>query len=57
MAHVVKGHQYSAYIRYQSQRWSLRPILNLDSDKSGCFNPRDKLDSTVQIGYDVCTEW
>ena len=31
------------------QRWSLRPNLGLDSDKSRCFNHRDELDSTVQL--------
>ena len=49
--HVVKGRQYSAHIQLpQSQRWSLRPTLDLESDKSRCFNHRDELsNSAVQF--------
>jgi hypothetical protein len=48
MVHVVKGRQYySAYTvphmpAPQSQKWSLRPTLDLDSDKFRC---RSELDS------------
>jgi hypothetical protein len=50
MVHVVKGRQYGAYtVAPQSQRWSLRPTLDLDSDKFRCFNHRDELDSAVQL--------
>ena len=50
----------------QSQRWSLRPTLNLDSDKFQCFNQRRQtrqrsIASEFQIGHcmahnmhDVC---
>ena len=31
----------------KSWRWRLRSTLNLDSDKFGCFNHRDELNSTV----------
>ena len=58
MVHVIKGRQYSAYIYTaytlipvpQSQRWSLRLTLNLDSDKP-CFDAsiRDEIDSAVQL--------
>jgi hypothetical protein len=48
--HVVKGRQYSAHIRLpQSRRWSLRPTLDLESDKSRCRSHRDELDSAVQL--------
>ena len=33
----------------KSWRWSLRPILDFDSDKTGHYNHRDDLESTVQI--------
>jgi hypothetical protein len=50
MVHVVKGRQYSARIRLpQSQRWSLRPILDLESDKSRCRSHSDELNSAVQL--------
>ncbi len=50
MVHVVKGRLYSAYtVPPQSQRWSLRPTLDLDSDKFRCFNHRDEFDSAVQL--------
>ena len=29
--------------------WSLRPTLDLESDKSLCFNHKDELDSAVQF--------
>ena len=49
---VVKGRLYSVYIHRlhsiaKNRRWSLRSTLDLDSDKSLCFNHRDKLDSTT----------
>ncbi len=38
MVHVVKGRQHGAYtVAPQSQRWSLRPTLDLDSDKFRCY--------------------
>jgi hypothetical protein len=46
MVHVVKG---DAHSMPQSPRWSLRPTLDLESDKSQCFNHRDELDSAVQL--------
>jgi hypothetical protein len=48
MAHVVKDRQCRMLVP-QSQRRSLRPTLDLDSDKFRCFNHRDELDSAVQL--------
>jgi hypothetical protein len=47
MVHVIKGRLYSAYtVPPQSQRLSLRPTLDLDSDRFWC---RNELDSAVQL--------
>jgi hypothetical protein len=58
MVVTVQGRQYCEYIVYiDALRWSLRTTLGLDSDKSQCFNHRDKLirqSSTafkLQIGH------
>ena len=61
---VVKGRQSSVCTDASClnvRSWqSLRLILNLDSDKSGCFNHRDELNSAVlyvvRIGCDVHIE-
>ena len=40
----------------QLQRWSLRQVLDLDSEKFRCFNYRDELESTafkLQIGRGI----
>ena len=48
MAHVVKDRQYSVYTQ-QCQRWSLKPTLDLNSDRSQYFNHRDNL--TAQYSF------
>jgi hypothetical protein len=45
MVHVVNDCQHSMLIHAQSRRWSLRTTLDLESDKSRCFNHRDGVDS------------
>ena len=64
--HVIKGRQYNSACTVQMprpraqlqrcQKLSLRTILSCDSDKSGCFNHGDELNSIVQIGCDVRIE-
>jgi hypothetical protein len=47
--HVVKGRQYSAYtvqfrmLAPQSQKWSLRPTVDLDSDDIGMNSTASEL--------------
>jgi hypothetical protein len=53
--HVVKGRQHSVHINYYfdapivETESETRPTLDLESDKSQCFNHRDELDSAVQL--------